>query len=535
MSLVLGLLLAAIAALHVLPAHADTPGLGVTMDDAGAVIQPGDDIVYTVQAVNSSSAITAASVGLTLTTPVGVTFDQCAIQAPFTGACSGLAGGASISLNETLAPTTTATITVRVKTSYSVASNLVAGVVLGARDAVSPTTMLQAGPVTVETDVLLPALQLTLDDGLVSTIPGAEVTYQVTAANAGAAPARTVQMTFTLPAHTTLVAVSGGGALQTPGGATVAWPAFDVPANDHALRTVTVRVDNPVAAGATTLTAQAQAVHIATPAGSVVTANDSTAIVATGLSTRVWRDLDGNGVLNGSESGLAGVRVRIAPAAGQPYTRTTDTAGVATLIGIPAGPYTVTLDGTTLPANFLKTAESDATLDGVIGVTTAPGPAASIAFGFAAPAAIADSRLILDVNGNGQRDAGEPGVAGVTVTRRSAGRDNQFDTADDAVLSAVTDASGAYAFAGLTPGRHRITIDTATTPPGYGFVQEVDQSTDGVTIVTLVDSQVATGLDFFFAALDLTVQKTDESVNPTTGALVPYRITYANPSTVAAQ
>ncbi|MEZ4582647.1 MAG: hypothetical protein R3A10_13600 [Caldilineaceae bacterium] len=164
-----------------------------------AVIQPGDDIVYTVQAINSSGTITAATVGLTLTTPVGVTFDQCAIQAPFTGACSGLAGGASISLNETLAPTTTATITVRVKTAYSVAGNLVTGVVLGARDAVSPTVALQAGPATVETDVLLPALQLTLSDGLVSTTPGAEVTYQVTAANAGAAR-RTVQMTFTLPA-----------------------------------------------------------------------------------------------------------------------------------------------------------------------------------------------------------------------------------------------------------------------------------------------------------------------------------------------
>ncbi|MEZ4612128.1 MAG: hypothetical protein R2838_18090 [Caldilineaceae bacterium] len=119
----------------------------------------------------------------------------------------------------------------RVKTAYSVAGNLVTGVVLGARDAVSPTVALQAGPATVETDVLLPALQLTLSDGLVSTTPGAEVTYQVTAANAGAAR-RTVQMTFTLPtARDLVVAVSDGGGLQTPGGTTITWPAFDVPAN----------------------------------------------------------------------------------------------------------------------------------------------------------------------------------------------------------------------------------------------------------------------------------------------------------------
>ncbi|MEZ4719009.1 MAG: hypothetical protein R2851_23405 [Caldilineaceae bacterium] len=100
---------------------------------------------------------------------------------------------------------------------------------------------------------------------------------------------RTVQMTFTLPRHRDLVvAVSDGGGLQTPGGTTITWPAFDVPANASVLRTVTVRVDNPVTGG-DTLTAQAQAVHIATLAGSAVTAGDNTAIVATGLSTRVWR------------------------------------------------------------------------------------------------------------------------------------------------------------------------------------------------------------------------------------------------------
>ncbi|MEZ4719008.1 MAG: hypothetical protein R2851_23400 [Caldilineaceae bacterium] len=89
--LVLGLLLAAVSPCA-LPARADTQA-SASPWTTPAVIQPGDDIVYTVQAINSSSAITAATVGLTLTTPVGVTFDQCAIQAPFTGACSGLAGG----------------------------------------------------------------------------------------------------------------------------------------------------------------------------------------------------------------------------------------------------------------------------------------------------------------------------------------------------------------------------------------------------------------------------------------------------------
>ncbi|MEZ4582646.1 MAG: hypothetical protein R3A10_13595 [Caldilineaceae bacterium] len=110
-----------------------------------------------------------------------------------------------------------------------------------------------------------------------------------------------------------------------------------------------MRVDNPVTGG-DTLTAQAQAVHIATPAGSAVTAGDNTAIVATGLSTRLKRFGRERRVERRGDR--AGRRACASPAAGQPYTRTTDTAGVATLSGIPAGLYTVTLDGTTLPANF---------------------------------------------------------------------------------------------------------------------------------------------------------------------------------------
>jgi hypothetical protein len=56
------------------------------------------------------------------------------------------------------------------------------------------------------------------------------------------------------------------------------------------------------------------------------------------------------------------------------------------------------------------------------------------------------NRVWNDLNSNGRQDAGEPGIAGVTVTLRSPGNDGVYKTADDQVWTVVTDANGAYYF-----------------------------------------------------------------------------------------
>lgn len=56
------------------------------------------------------------------------------------------------------------------------------------------------------------------------------------------------------------------------------------------------------------------------------------------------------------------------------------------------------------------------------------------------------NRVWNDLNANGRQDAGEPGIAGVTVTLRSPGNDGVYKTADDQVWTVVTDATGAYYF-----------------------------------------------------------------------------------------
>ncbi|MBP6902404.1 MAG: carboxypeptidase regulatory-like domain-containing protein [Burkholderiaceae bacterium] len=80
-------------------------------------------------------------------------------------------------------------------------------------------------------------------------------------------------------------------------------------------------------------------------------------------------------------------------------------------------------------------------------------------------AAIGD-RIWYDNNANGVQDAGEAGVAGVTVELRT----NVAGGAGGTVLQTrVTDANGDYLFDNLTPGAYHIDVVESTLPAGYEF------------------------------------------------------------------
>lgn len=76
-------------------------------------------------------------------------------------------------------------------------------------------------------------------------------------------------------------------------------------------------------------------------------------------------------------------------------------------------------------------------------------------FGEIPPAAVGDF-VWEDTNGNGRQDAGEPGLAGLTVTL--SGTD---DTGTAVSRSTPTDGSGGYGFTGLRPGTYRATFAAA--------------------------------------------------------------------------
>ncbi len=192
---------------------------------------------------------------------------------------------------------------------------------------------------------------------------------------------------------------------------------------------------------------------------------------AASLGDRVWHDANANGIQDAGEAGIAGVTVKLVrdqnldgdfnDAGEQLGTTTTDANGNYLFKGLtPSLNYQVSFS---LPAGYAFTsprqadgstgsgANSDALLSGV--VVLAPGEQnTGIDAGFYNSASLGD-RVWLDANGNGRQDAGETGVAGVSVTLLGGGADGKLATsADNTSVSVTTDANGNYKFGGLTPG-----------------------------------------------------------------------------------
>ena len=112
------------------------------------------------------------------------------------------------------------------------------------------------------------------------------------------------------------------------------------------------------------------------------------------IGDRVWFDGNANGVQNSGESGIVGVKVNLAGDFDKngtiDYTATTTTGanGIYTFTGLPAGEYFVTIDATTVPANYVQTYDLDglATLNTAVGELAAGQKRADFDFGYMASA-----------------------------------------------------------------------------------------------------------------------------------------------------
>jgi uncharacterized repeat protein (TIGR01451 family) len=125
-----------------------------------------------------------------------------------------------------------------------------------------------------------------------------------------------------------------------------------------------------------------------------------------------------------------------------------------------------------------------------------------------------------DFNGNGRADAGEGGIAGVTVF---------LDTNGDGTPGAgepirTTGASGGYTFTGLVAGTYRIDYVASTLPSGFR-----NSGTKPVT-VDLAAGEVAAGKNLFATPYQADLGLT-ETVDPATGHLgqpLTYTMTVTN-------
>ncbi len=178
------------------------------------------------------------------------------------------------------------------------------------------------------------------------------------------------------------------------------------------------------------------AVNVTTSSGQNVANLDVGEFQTVTISGEVFNDLNGDGLLDGTDSGLAGWTVKLLNSFNGVITTTTASDGTFSIAGVGPGSYTVE---EVLPGGYIQTS-SPLTYTG----TTSSGQGvAGLTFGVFQLATVS-GELFQDANQDGTLDDGESGLSGWTV--------NLLNSSSQVIASTTTDANGDYAFSGLNPG-----------------------------------------------------------------------------------
>ncbi|KKK79648.1 hypothetical protein LCGC14_2831390, partial [marine sediment metagenome] len=183
----------------------------------------------------------------------------------------------------------------------------------------------------------------------------------------------------------------------------------------------------------------------------------------------VWEDTNGNGVQDPGEPGLGNVTVNLLDGNGQPFrTRTTDDLGRYSFVGLVPGEYIVEFvapDGYAFsPQEQGGDDDLDSDADPATGQTALVTLSSaennlSIDAGLRGTGEIRGTKWS-DLNGDGEPDAGEPGLPNVTIYL-----DLDYNgRLDDNEPSTETNGNGEYSFTGLEAGEYTV---AEVVPEGY--------------------------------------------------------------------
>jgi uncharacterized repeat protein (TIGR01451 family) len=265
------------------------------------------------------------------------------------------------------------------------------------------------------------------------------------------------------------------------------------------------------------------------------------------ISGRVWLDVNDNGVVDTTETGLSNVAITLTGTddAGSAVNRSTTTAsdGSFSFVGLRAGSYALaepgqpsgTLNGRTVAGTLGGTATTASTAPSAItGIVLGSGQvSANNLFGEILPAQLA-GRVWLDGDNDAVIDSGEGGIAGVTLTL--TGTD---DLGVAVSQSLQTGADGSYAFENLRPGNYVLT--EPSQPPATangqtvagsvgGTASAVGETPSSIRAIALPASTSATGYNFAEVpdSADLWVRKAHEPAVLTAGLTGAVRIQVRN-------
>lgn len=247
------------------------PNLVVTKTDGVTAVSPGQALTYLVTVRNAGDRDATGVVAVD-TLPARTTF----VAAPANGTCpaGALSGGQVTFAVGSIAAgaSVVCRVDVRVDRPLPPSVSTVVNSATATEDGThgSEDTSDNTGTDT-DTVTGAPNLSVAKDDARAVLRPGETTTYTVTVTNNGPIDASSVQVSDTLPPHTTLVDSFGGTGVAVGGTGTLTWAVGDV-AGDGGTATVrvSVRVDPtlPAGVGALTNTATAQGLNTTPASGS---------------------------------------------------------------------------------------------------------------------------------------------------------------------------------------------------------------------------------------------------------------------------
>ncbi|MFK8030676.1 MAG: SdrD B-like domain-containing protein, partial [Gammaproteobacteria bacterium] len=231
------------------------------------------------------------------------------------------------------------------------------------------------------------------------------------------------------------------------------------------------------------------------------------------LGDKVFKDLNGNGQQDADEPGIPGITVNLwtdDDGDGSPDTQiattTTDGNGMYGFADLdPTLVYVVQFVNDpamnmpfTTPNVGDDATDSDAGPDGITGpITLTSGQNdPTIDAGLVNQPASLGDKVFKDLNGNGQQDADEPGIPGITVNLWTD--DDGDGTPDTQIATTTTDANGMYSFGDLDPTLTYViqfvndpAMNMPFTTPNVGDdATDSDAGPDGITgPITLTSGQ----------------------------------------------
>jgi hypothetical protein len=212
----------------------------------------------------------------------------------------------------------------------------------------------------------------------------------------------------------------------------------------------------------------------------------------------VWYDLNGNGIQDSGENGVAGVTVTLNKPDGTTITTTTNASGFYQFTNLSPGNYSVSFP-TSLPGGYgltMSGAGIDESKDSnpnqgsgnTSSISLAPNTTnMTIDAGYVISNLSLGNKVFLDINRNGTYDAATDGnIQNATVKLyQDVNNDNIPDGGP--VATTTTNSNGIYGFSSLAPGNYIVGVVmpspyTITTINGGDPDNDIDNDNNGMTI-----------------------------------------------------